>query len=229
MRLGQIVLMVMVLGIAGSGLAPAEAFAQGRSPAEKANAVSKGVESPAERAAPALQGDKGAQDEARRRKKKQPKCAGKVATIRDHRGAIVGTAKNDVIVGDAKVNTIDGGGGNDLICGLGGADNIDGGTGNDTVNAGGGGVQGAAQVVQGGEGNDTLNGGNGADNMLGEEGDDTVNGNGGDDILFGDRFQASGFLDGDDTLRGGDGTDVLVGGGGTNRCEQDPGQGLSAC
>ncbi len=95
MRLAQIVLMmVMALGIAGSGLAPAGALAQGRSPAEKADAVSKGVESPAERAAPALQDDKGAQDEARRRKKKQPKCAGKVATIRDHRGAIVGTAKS---------------------------------------------------------------------------------------------------------------------------------------
>jgi len=47
-----------------------------------------------------------------------PACWGDAATIDDHTGQIMGTQGDDVIVGDAGVNTIDGKGGDDKICGL---------------------------------------------------------------------------------------------------------------
>ena len=86
----------------------------------------------------------------------KPRAAnGKVCTI-------VGTAKNDRLVGRP---------GADVLCGLGGNDVLVGGAGDD--------------VLDGGTGDDTLTGGSGRDTLYGESGDDTVRGEDGDDRLSG--------------------------------------------
>ena len=64
-----------------------------------------------------------------------PGYIGKPATIVGS-GSITGTAGDDVIVGSADTDTIDGKDGNDLICGLAGDDVLVGGLGNDQVDGG---------------------------------------------------------------------------------------------
>ena len=94
----------------------------------------------------------------------------------------------DVLAGDAKDNTINGGPGNDRLSGAEGDD-----------------------LLGGGLGNDTLNGDLGADTLDGAEGNDTLNGTAGNDTLRG--FTGVDVLDGGtgaDSMSGGDGVDVVT-------------------
>src|SRR5687767_13763740 len=111
-------------------------------------------------------------------------CFGLPATIADHNGKIVGTAGDDVIIGDDGDN--DGRGGVDRICG---------GDGDDVIVAGGPGTD-PTHVLRanGGKGNDTITGSY----------DDRLFGGAGDDVLWG--------LSGNDQLFGQDGADELHGG-----------------
>lgn len=101
---------------------------------------------------------------------------------------LIGSADNELILGNQGNDSLDGGGGVDRI--LGGKDNdfINGGDGDDTL--------------RGDLGNDTLVGGNGNDVLRGGRGDDLLQGGAGDDTLIGDI--------GRDTLDGGPGADLLV-------------------
>jgi Tol biopolymer transport system component len=90
---------------------------------------------------------------------------------------IVGSAFNDVLVGNDSANVFDGGDGND---------NLSGGL--------------KADVLRGGLGNDTLAGGQGMDNLSGGAGNDVLKGALGTDLLTGgagaDHFQFGSTLDG---------------------------------
>jgi Ca2+-binding RTX toxin-like protein len=97
-------------------------------------------------------------------------CLGKTATVAQHRGTIVGTPGDDVIVLTGRGRVI-AGDGNDLVCGSPGADVIFGGPGND--------------VVLSGDGNDSVSGGPGIDQLHGEAGDDSLIGGPGSDQIFG--------------------------------------------
>ncbi len=96
--------------------------------------------------------------------------------------AVRGSIYNDVIVGNAAANNLDGWAGDDSIVG---------GDGNDTL--------------LGNDGNDTLLGGAGADNLQGGAGDDLLNG-GGVPVALGLRTDPA------DVLRGDAGDDTLDGG-----------------
>ena len=100
---------------------------------------------------------------------------------------VMGTPRNDRIVGDAAANRLSGLGGDDLIYGGGGDDRLSGGAGNDSA--------------YGQDGNDSLNGGDGNDDLAGGAGDDEIYGMGGDDHVIGN----AGF----DRLFGNDGDDNL--------------------
>ena len=132
---------------------------------------------------------------------------------------------DDVVMGNAVANSLEGRNGNDVIHGLGGDDTLDGGEGDDTLEGGPG-----ADMLDGGPGSDTLDGGPGSDTAtyqhsaaavlvrlhdaravrLGDaEGDTLTNiehlvGSDHNDILAGDG--------GDNKLEGGDGNDDLYGG-----------------
>ncbi len=100
---------------------------------------------------------------------------------------IGGSSFDDVLSGDGKLNTINGGAGNDRISGAEGDD-----------------------FLAGGLGNDTINGDVGDDILDGAEGDDTLNGTAGNDTLKG--FTGADVLDGGtgaDTMSGGGGVDVV--------------------
>lgn len=103
---------------------------------------------------------------------------------------------NDLIIGNARDNTLVGEDGNDLIRGGGGADVLE------LASEAGG-----RDRLRGGKGNDVLTGGRGDDNLRGGAGDDEIQG---DDDTFG-RI-------GDDLLDGGSGIDYLDGWGGTDTC-----------
>ena len=98
-----------------------------------------------------------------------------------------GTALDNVIVGGAGVDWLDGRAGNDWLEGAAGNDTMVGAAGNDTlVGAGGndwldGGV--GADWLDGGAGADTLVGGAGNDVLVGAAGADFLDGGAGDDIL----------------------------------------------
>src|SRR6478735_2426034 len=94
----------------------------------------------------------------------------------------------NVIAGNANVNTLSGTSGADVIKGLAGKDTLLGKSGND--------------LLDGGTGNDYLSGGAGNDTLLGQSGADRLNGGSGADKLYG------GF--GSDRLSGGSGSDVFV-------------------
>lgn len=98
------------------------------------------------------------------------RCKGRKATVKAHKGLIVGTQKADVIVatGRSRIVAL---GGNDLICGSRFADVIDAGAGHDTVFAG--------------QGNDRISGGPGRDRIFGEGGNDRLNGGKHVDQLYG--------------------------------------------
>lgn len=118
---------------------------------------------------------------------------------------LVGTSRNDVIIGLEGNDTIRGNNGNDLLSGEedddvlygnNGNDILDGNNGNDRLYGNNG-----NDTLTGGYDNDTLVGGNGNDTLDGAEGDDKLNGGAGNDKLYGGS--------GDNTLIGGDGNDAL--------------------
>ena len=149
--------------------------------------------------------------------------------------AVLGSAFNDLLVGDKNGNVLDGGAGDDTLDGAGGADQMIGGEGFDRVtywyntpagqgvtvdlsdNAKNGGAA-AAEIltgiesVQGTDFADTLTGtdrGNGSGvELLGEGGNDAILGKAGADTLDGGSD--------DDTVEGGAGADRLHGGAGSD-------------
>lgn len=137
----------------------------------------------------------------------------------------VGSAFDDILIGDAGANVLIGGGGNDTLEGGLGADVLDGGAGRDiasyakaqisvTINLETEYFSGAAlgdtlisiENVVGTDFRDTIVGNGTANRLSGGDGDDRLTGGGGDDRLIGG--------DGDDILDGGTGADILDGGSG---------------
>jgi Ca2+-binding RTX toxin-like protein len=118
---------------------------------------------------------------------------------------IIGSVKNDHLVGDDNKNALDGGRGNDRINGNGGDDQLSGGEGNDTLtgDAGNDVLEGGAgnDHLTGGQGNDLLSGGAGNDHLQDGAGNDTLRGGSGDDTIA----LSSGF----NVVDGGAGTDTL--------------------
>ncbi|ELS04414.1 putative calcium-binding protein, partial [Xenococcus sp. PCC 7305] len=102
---------------------------------------------------------------------------------------------DDVILGEAGNDALDGGNGDDQIFGQDDDDSIFGGDGNDTLG--------------GGTGNDQIFGQNDNDVIVGEAGNDTLGGGSGNDQIFGQN--------GADFLTGGLGVDTLTGGSGSDR------------
>jgi serralysin len=99
---------------------------------------------------------------------------------------------DEILIGNADNNSLNGETGNDVILGNAGDDNLSGGQGND--------------ILLGGQNDDQLFGGQGNDFLLGEEGNDQLQGGQGKDTLDGGL--------GNDSLLGGDGRDMLIGGAG---------------
>ena len=116
---------------------------------------------------------------------------------------VVGTDRDDVLLGDERANEIEGGIGDDVIRGRGGDDALEGGRGRDAIRGGDG-----DDRLDGQGGWDDLRGGGGDDRLDGRRGDDNLLGGAGDDRLFGQQ--------GDDVLRGGRGADELGGGPGAD-------------
>jgi Ca2+-binding RTX toxin-like protein len=158
-----------------------------------------------------------------------------VATGGDGEGDVVsnfenllGSAYNDVLLGDGADNRIDGGAGNDHLSGGAGADEIFGGSGFDTADyrssSAGVSINLAANSVSGGDAaGDVLNsienlaGSDAADLLTGDSAANVLAGWGGNDVLDG----AAGIdtLDGgngSDLLTGGEGADLLIGGAGVD-------------
>jgi Ca2+-binding RTX toxin-like protein len=96
---------------------------------------------------------------------------------------------NDIVLGSAGKDSIDGGSGDDALYGQGGDDTIDGGYGFDTI--------------FGGAGIDMLSGGGFNDQIFGGTENDIIKGDEGEDYLYGE--------DGDDNIKGGYGFDVIYG------------------
>jgi cysteine-rich repeat protein len=126
---------------------------------------------------------------------------------------------NDVFIGTADADRINGNGGNDTILGLGGNDCLNGGSFEDQVFGGTGddnlSGEGGNDLLDGGPGDDDLNGGSENDTMYGGTGNDRLFGEGGGDFL--DGGDGDDFLNGgsdNDTLRGGLGRDAVFGEGG---------------
>lgn len=118
----------------------------------------------------------------------------------DARPPLVGD--QDIIVGLAGDDIINGRLDNDLILGGSGGDTIDGNEGDDIVFAGSG-----DDVVNGSEGNDAIDGGSGDDILDGGEGSDIVSGGDGDDTISGSNGNPT---DGPDLLAGGDDDDLFI-------------------
>ncbi|HSH97045.1 MAG: hypothetical protein ACAH07_11790 [Methylophilaceae bacterium] len=123
---------------------------------------------------------------------------------------LLGSAFNDLLIGDGTANTLTGGAGNDTLEGLGGADFLDGGTGTDTASyndATGPVVVSLTGIVTntGDAAGDTYNS---IENLLGSANDDLLIGDATANVLTGG--------DGNDTLEGLAGADTLNGGNGTD-------------
>ena len=130
------------------------------------------------------------------------------------------TANDDILAGDANLNTLDGLGGNDFIFGLGGNDTLTGGPGDDFIDGGDGALDtvdyssstsgvtvdlAAGTASDGFGGTDTLVG---IEAVVGSDFDDTLTGDAGNNVLDGG--------DGNDTIDGGAGDDTLDGGDGND-------------
>jgi len=124
-----------------------------------------------------------------------------------------GSVFDDILAGDAGINTLAGLAGNDVLEGRGGVDIIDGGDGSDTASyssdTAGVTVSLLTNLGSGGDaaGDQLTN----IENLSGGSGNDTLTGDSGDNILTGNA--------GNDTLTGGAGADSLVGGTGTDTAD----------
>ena len=132
------------------------------------------------------------------------------------------TERDDILVGGAEDDRIEGRGGNDIIEGGSHLDHLEGGTGHDVVLGGSGDdVVGGGEgrdIVRGGSGDDVLSGGADRDFLRGDTGADALHGDGGNDRLWGDEGNDSIYGDdGDDIIVGGAGDDLIVGGAGADR------------
>ena len=128
---------------------------------------------------------------------------------------------NDVVIGGAGKDNLQGDAGDDIIFGWRGSDTISGGLGNDLLygdDLGFNNISGD-DTIDGGAGNDILYGGRGSDKMsggtendilYGQAGGDSMSGGAGDDILYGDDANTSS----NDNLSGDAGNDMLYGGAG---------------
>lgn len=135
---------------------------------------------------------------------------------------IDGTDGDDVIVGTAEADNIQGGAGKDRINGGDGNDIVAGGAGNDYVYGDGG-----DDEVYGGDGNDALVGHSGNDLIMGGNGDDGVFGGGNNDTIYGEAGTDTLFGDGgDDFIDGGEGNDRLFGGSGNDTLVYKAGEGV---
>lgn len=120
---------------------------------------------------------------------------------------VIGTSRDDTLLGGKGRNTLEGADGDDIIKGVKGTNLLLGQNGDDTITGGSG-----VDVIEGGKGADTLKGGNESDKISGNSGNDTLRGGKGDDILSGNADNDYLYGDkGDDTLNGGDGSDELYG------------------
>ncbi|MDQ1159332.1 Ca2+-binding RTX toxin-like protein [Sphingomonas sp. SORGH_AS 950] len=124
---------------------------------------------------------------------------------------VIGSAGDDVLMGDSNANTLIGGAGDDLLAGGAGADVLDGGSGSDTANYAGSAAAVTVDLASGtGIGGDAqgdtllrienLVGSSMADTLTGDAGANRLTGGAGDDVLAG--------LGGADVLDGGDGSDT---------------------
>ncbi len=123
---------------------------------------------------------------------------------------ILGTAADDVLVGNDMKNVLIGDSGDDMLEARGHDDVVLAGAGDDYVEAGEGNdyVEGNAgrDKIYGNNGNDSLLGGDGDDIIAGGAGNDNIEAQAGDDLVTGDA--------GDDVILGGSGHDTLHGGAG---------------
>ncbi len=134
---------------------------------------------------------------------------------------VISGSGDDIIVGDAGSNVINGGAGNDKLFGHGGSDLLQGGAGDDELYG-----ESANDVLEGGSGNDKLFGNGGSDIFDGGEGNDELFGSSGADLLKGgagaDVLYGNGGLDqfyggaGDDQIYGGTAVDLIDGGDGND-------------
>ena len=142
--------------------------------------------------------------------------------------SVVGSAHDDVLLGDGGPNVLIGNGGDDTLTGRGGNDTLLGGFA-ELLN------DGTVELTQGDDGNDTLNADAGDDALIGGGGDDILNGGDGHDAIIGgfaavlpaNTFQAldqRGVHDGDDILSGGAGNDTLFGGSGDDQIDAGTGE-----
>jgi Ca2+-binding RTX toxin-like protein len=128
----------------------------------------------------------------------------------------IGSAFDDIILGNDGANQLTAGDGNDKVAGFLGNDTIDGGNGADEIHGGAGDdlIIGGADTNDSRDRNNTLpvitgpdtNDGN--DQLFGEDGNDTINGGAGDDVIDGGA--------GDDLMRGMAGVDIFRGGDGSD-------------
>lgn len=114
---------------------------------------------------------------------------------------LVGTNKDDTLLGGAGKDNLVGLNGNDTIRAFAGKDWLYGDNGNDFLDGGEG-----RDFLYGGNGDDELRGGKGHDDMYGENGNDLLIGGCGPDLMDGGR--------GDDVLFGGNSPDTYTGGSG---------------
>lgn len=112
---------------------------------------------------------------------------------------LTGGDGDDVFIGSAGSDVINGNGDDDVLFGNAGIDFINGGSGNDSA--------------QGGDDTDFITGGLGNDDLVGGDGGDFIDGNEGEDTLYG--WAGTDDLDGgtgNDLVKGGGGSDIVAGG-----------------
>ncbi len=124
-----------------------------------------------------------------------------------------GSAFDDILAGDAGINSFTGLAGNDALEGRGSADIIDGGDGNDTASYSSdtAGVTVSLLTNLGSDGDAAGDQLTSIENLSGGNGNDTLTGDAGDNVLTGNA--------GNDTLAGGAGADSLIGGTGTDTAD----------
>lgn len=135
-----------------------------------------------------------------------------------------GNGGNNKLIGTAKDERFDAGGGKDLVRAKDGDDQVLGGAGNDKLFGDGG-----NDLILGGAGNDKIYGGDGDDTLDGGAGRDVIRGDAGSDLLIGgagnDKLFAGNGGSAGSTMIGGAGNDIMKGGEGRDSFQFAPGMG----